>query len=177
MILIVIYNFLRFCFAKLRYGARYSSHYIERLAFSADVRLFGKGRIFIGRNVEIAPGCELLVHGNGRLSVGDKVYMNRYCMVSCHESVRIGANCMFGPGVKIFDNNHRFVKDKGVSTELSTGPITIGNNCWLASDVVVLKGADIGDNCVIGAGCIISGKVPSGLIVRQKSQLIIEPLR
>lgn len=170
-------NLLRYCFLKLRYGARYSSHYIERLAFSADVRLFGKGRISIGRNVEIAPGCELLVHGNGHLSVGAAVYMNRYCMVSCHESVRIGANCMFGPGVKIFDNNHRFSKAKGVSTELSTAPISIGDNCWLASDVIVLKGANIGDNCVIGAGCMISGTIPSGSIVRQDAHLIIEPLR
>ncbi len=84
---------------------------------------------------------------------------------------------MFGPGVKIFDNNHRFSKEHGVSTELSTAPISIGDNCWLASDVIVLKGSTIGDNCVIGAGCVISGDIPAGSVVRQIPNQTIEPLR
>ncbi len=173
----ILVNCIRTAIYRIRYGGRYTSCGIERISLRADVRLYGKGAVELGHNIEIAPGCELLVHGHGRLVVGDRTYMNRYCMVSCHDSVRIGANCMFGPGVKIFDNNHRFSKEHGVSTELSTAPISIGDNCWLASDVIVLKGSTIGDNCVIGAGCVISGDIPAGSVVRQIPNQTIEPLR
>lgn len=70
-------------------------------------------------------------------------------MISCHSGVEIGKDCLFGPGVKIFDNDHLFTKDKGVSCSLKSSPISIGNHCWIASDVIILKGSKIGDNCVI----------------------------
>jgi carbonic anhydrase/acetyltransferase-like protein (isoleucine patch superfamily) len=40
-----------------------------------------------------------------------------------------------------------------------------------------LKGADIGDNCVIGAGCIIKDVIHSGSLVRPNCHHVIEPIR
>ena len=102
--------------------------------------------------------------------------MNRYCMVSAHGYVEIGDNCIFGPGVRIFDNNHKFSRENGANTELKIGSVKIGRNCWIASDAIILKGADIGDNCVIGAGCIINGSIPSGSLVRPNTNNIVEPI-
>ena len=39
-------------------------------------------------------------------------------------------------------------------------PITIGNGCWLASNVVVCGGVTIGNNCVIGAGSVVTKNIP-----------------
>ena len=56
--------------------------------------------------------------------------------------------------------------------------IIIGNNCWIASNVVILKGTKIGNNCVIGAGCIVSGIIPDNSIVRlSNNNYIIEEMR
>ena len=131
----------------------------------------------IGRNCEFAKGCDFEAHGNGTLSIGEGTYFNRYCMISAHESVTIGKQCFFGPGVKIFDNNHQFNREKGVCTELSTTPIIIGNHCWIASDAIILKGTTIGDNCVIGAGCIIHGNIPDGTLVKCKLEQEIIPIK
>lgn len=84
---------------------------------------------------------------------------------------------MFGPSVKIFDNNHRFTKENGVLSSLKTDEIIIGNNCWIASNVIILKGTHIGDNCVIGAGCIVSGNIPSNSLVKCKNELEISEIR
>ena len=35
-------------------------------------------------------------------------------------------------------------------------PITIKDNCWLASNVVVCGGVTIGKGCVIGAGSVVN---------------------
>ena len=176
-VLLVLYNILRFQIGRLFFLQNMDIHYIQRISPSCTVKLFNHGRLKIGRNCELEAGCDLQVHGEGVLTIGNGVYMNRYCMVSAHGSVEIGDGCFFGPGVRIFDNNHRFDANDGVSSKLSIGTIRIGHTCWIASNVVLLKGADIGDNCVIGAGCIVNGKIPSGSIVRPNVTNIIEEIK
>lgn len=177
LIIVILQNILRYGVNKLRYKSRYKSGFIERLACRASVRLYDRGHICLERNVELAPYVDVQVHGKGRLHIGASTYMNRYCLISCHGHISIGERCMFGPGVKIFDNNHRFNKNTGVSGDLSIGEISIGNRCWIASDAIILKGARIGDNCVIAAGCIIDYDVPDNTIVRIKQSQELQAIR
>lgn len=176
LLITLFVNLVRFISNRSIYGSRYSSNIVERISAKASISLFQQGRIHLGRNIELAPYVDVQVHGNGDLEIGNKVYMNRYCMISCHGKIKIGDGCLFGPGVKVFDNNHRFGVE-GVRTDLKIGEIEIGNNCWIASNVVLLKGAKIGDNCVIGAGCIIDFEVPSNTIVKTDMNCRIEPLK
>ena len=99
-----LYIIFMFVVNKFRYGSRWSSHWLQRISPSANVKIFGNGCISIGRNNEISADCDIQVHGKGRFSIGDGSYMNRFCMISAHNSVSIGNHCMFGPCVKIFDN-------------------------------------------------------------------------
>lgn len=119
----------------------------------------------------------LNVGDGGKLEVNDNVYFNEGVMISCKENVKIGKGCLFGPDVKVFDNNHVFDSQKGVTFKHNTAPITIGNNCWIASGVIILKGTTIGNNCVIGAGCVVNGTIPDSSIVTQNRELIIKPIR
>ena len=43
-------------------------------------------------------------------------------------------------------------------------PVTIGDNVWLGSNVVVCPGVTIGDNAVIGAGSVVTKDVPENVI-------------
>ncbi|HRM59399.1 MAG TPA: acyltransferase, partial [Megamonas funiformis] len=105
---------------------------------------------------------------------GNNVFFNNYCSIVSHESISIGDNCIFGENVKIYDHNHRFnINDIKKNQGFSSQKIKIGKNCWLANNVILLKGAEIGDNTVIGAGCIIKGKIPSNMIVTLKSDFNI----
>ena len=111
----------------------------------------------------------------GKLNIGPGVYFNDGVVISCLGIVEIGDNSLFGPGVKIFDNNHVF-GPSGVTRECREGCIKIGKNCWIASNAVILKGAEIGDNSVIGAGCVISGKIPPHSKVTVNASLNIEKI-
>lgn len=170
---LICINIIRHLLYRFRYGKRYHSAWIERIHPGCRIRLFKNGSIKIGHNCEIESGCDIQVHGNGKLSIGDGTYMNRYCMVSAQNSVKIGSHCMFGPAVKIFDNDHEYSASEGVKSSLKTAPISIGNNCWLASNVVILRGTSIGDNCVIGAGCVVSGNVPKNTIMKVSQHSIL----
>ncbi len=175
--ILLIYNILRIILLKVCHPNNFRASLVQRISPLTSMKIFDSGKILLGRNLEISRFCDVQVHGNGNIEIGDRTYMNLYCMISCHGNVHIGNNCMFGPGVKIFDNNHRFSREEGVSSKLNTGSIEIGDNCWIASDVVILKGAKIGNNCVIGAGCVIDRNIPDCTIVRLDQAQIMEKIR
>lgn len=177
LICLVVYNMLRGFIMKLRFGKGSKIHWLQRISPFCSLNIYGKGNLVIGRNCQFPAGCDLTVLGNGRLVLGERVIMNKYCVLSAHCSIEIGDNCLIGPGVKIFDNYHRFSKEHGAKQELSVAPIKIGKNCWLGSNAVILKGTNIGDNCVIGAGCVVKGTIPSCSIVRPNVNNIIEEIR
>lgn len=47
----------------------------------------------------------------------------------------------------------------------SSGKVKIGNNIYFGTNVVVLKGVTIGDNCVVAAGSIITKSIPANSVV------------
>ena len=165
---LIIYNVIRIAINKLVRWRQFDVHWLQRISPLCALKVFQRGVIRVARNCEFAAYCDFEAHGEGVLEIGAGTYFNRYCMISAHERVVIGKHCMFGPGVKIFDNNHKHSPETGVSSQLSSAPIFIGDNSWVASDAIILKGTQIGKNCVIGAGCIVRGEVPDGSVVVDK---------
>ena len=140
------------------------------------LQLNSGSRVTLGDRVESDGRVFITTGYSSQLNIGSGVYFNDGAVISCLGKIDIGENTLFGPGVKIFDNNHRFRREEGVSRECTAGCITVGRSCWIASDVVLLKGTDIGDNCVIGAGCIIRGKVPAGSLVTRSGEQTTRPI-
>ena len=140
------------------------------------LQLNSGSRVTLGDRVESDGRVFITTGYSSQLNIGSGVYFNDGAVISCLGKIDIGENTLFGPGVKIFDNNHRFSREEGVSRECTAGCITVGRSCWIASDVVLLKGANIGDNCVIGAGCIIRGKVPAGSLVTRSGEQTTRPI-
>lgn len=140
------------------------------------MRLFyfiGGGSLKIGRNVTFRKGFSVMIDKKGSLIIGDNVFFNNYCSLNANNSIEIGEGTLFGENVRVYDHNHRYmninipIKDQG----FSSSPVTIGKHCWIASNVTILKGVHIGDNCVIGAGCVIFKDVPKNTVVVNKQNL------
>ncbi len=111
---------------------------------------------------------------NGTLTIGNRVFFNNHCSITCYHSILIGDDCQFGESVKFYDHNHEYrARDKRINQQgYSIGTIKIGNNCWFGSDVIILKNVEIGDDVIIGAGCIIHESIPSGSVIINKQELI-----
>lgn len=43
--------------------------------------------------------------------------------------------------------------------------ITIGRNVWVGLNAIILKGTEIGDNSVVGAGAVVRGKFPANCVI------------
>lgn len=125
-------------------------------------------KIILGNNINIRNYCNILVGSNAELNIGANVFMNNYCSINCLEKIEVGENTLFGEGVKLYDHNHQYSAEKVEFQKFNTAPIKIGKNCWLGSNVVVLKGVTIGDNVIIGAGCLIHKDIPANSIIINK---------
>lgn len=133
-------------------------------------------KILLGNNINIRNYCNILVGNNAKLILGNRVFVNNYCSINCLEKIEIGENTLFGEGVKLYDHNHQYSSDRIEHQKFNTSPIKIGKNCWLGSNVTILKGVTIGDNVIIGAGCTIYKDVPPNSVVINKQELIMKSL-
>lgn len=117
---------------------------------------------------KIRRGLSLVIEKGAKVSLGTGVFLNNNCSINCRQEVLIGDNCLFGEGVRIYDHNHRFRDpDKPIASQgFRCAPVRVGNNTWIGSDVVILKGVTIGANAIIGAGCVIDSDIPPRTIVK-----------
>lgn len=126
------------------------------------------GTLKLGKRLKVRRNVNFSVNG-GELCIGDHCFFNHNCCVAAHEKIVIGERCSFGPGVMLFDHDHDFRAEGGKNSgKFKTAPIKIGNNVWLGTNVIVLRGVTIGDNAVVGAGTVVKHDIPSNTVVYPK---------
>ena len=138
-------------------------------------KIIYRNRIKFGRNINIRGKLYVRIAQNAKIIIGNNCFFNNNCSINCKSEIIIGSDCLFGENVKFYDHDHIF-NHKGLirNNGYNTGKIKIGNNVWLCSDVIILRGSTIGDNCVIGAKEIIKKSVNSNcIVVNNESKNII----
>jgi acetyltransferase-like isoleucine patch superfamily enzyme len=96
------------------------------------------------------------------VSIGDRCVIGKGSHIIGHFSIEIGDEVQTGPNVYITDQNHVY-EDPVVPIGRQwpeERAVRIGSGSWLGTGVVVLPGACIGEHVVVGAGAVVSGKLP-----------------
>lgn len=119
------------------------------------------GEIILGNRVKIwshIHTTQLSAGGKGKLIIGDNTFINVGTIVSARFQVKIGENVQIAPGVIIMDSDFHGVDDR--DAEVIPTPITIGDNVWLATRAIILKGVTIGEGSTIATGAVVTKNVP-----------------
>ena len=125
--------------------------------------ILGPDRIRIGRGCTIARDAWLACEdGGGPIDIGDEVSFAPGVHLHAMDSITIGARCTFAESVYVgsadHDPNHH-------STIRGTGPVQIGDGCFIGVRAVILGGVTIGAGAVIGAHAVVTKDVPQGAVV------------
>ena len=106
---------------------------------------------------------------------GMQVYFNVNCVILDSMKVTIGNNVLFGPGVQVYTATHPLDILERQKTEFAK-PISIGNDCWIGGNSIILPGVSIGNGCTIGAGSVVTKNIPDNSLAVGNPAKVIRKL-
>ena len=136
-----------------------ASHFDTEYVMSLVRKIVAK----IGQDSYIVPPfrCDYGDH----VFIGNNTYINYNCCFLDSAKVTIGDYVYMGPNCNIFTPchpiHHELRKEKVTEYAL---PVTVGSHSWIGGDVVITPGVTIGENCVIGAGSVVTKDIPDNSI-------------
>lgn len=80
--------------------------------------------------------------------------------------ISIGDDVQLTRGVTILTHGYDWSVLKGVYGDVlgSSGAVTIGNNVFIGTNALILKGVHIGSNVIIGAGSVVTKDIPDNSV-------------
>jgi acetyltransferase-like isoleucine patch superfamily enzyme len=162
----------------------FSRFWLKMLGVRVGSNLKSSGRPVIhrfrGSHIAIGARCEMsnrmasnilgLAHAcmlstvaeNAKLIIGDDVGMSGVA-ICARQKIVIGNEVLLGANVLIVDNDfhpiapesRRYSRDN-----IASAPISIGDRVFIGANATILKGVEIGEGSIIGAGSVVTGRIP-----------------
>lgn len=176
-LLIMLINFIRMVFLNTVHMGNVNASLVQNINPRTEIAVGGgKSKLTLKHSVFTRRNVSFRVEG-GELTIGTS-FFNQGCAITCMDNIQIGDNCLFGPNVVVVDHDHEYrYTDERRGNHYRKAPISIGNNVWIGANVTILRGTQIEDGAVIGAGCVIRGKVEKDTVVVNKQDIHIKNIQ
>ncbi len=132
-----------------------------------DGKLDCQGSVSIGR------GCRIAVGGNGRIELGQRVFINAMSTFIIMHTLRVGDDCSISWECQFLDEDFHEIQYEGRKIQPSSD-ITLGKHVWVGSRVSIYKGTTIADGCVVAANSVVRGTFdePNTLIAGNPARVV-----
>lgn len=132
--------------------------------YNSEVLLEDGSTLEIGASAHTVSKASFCIQHGGVLRIGrDFSCMDNFQAAGFDEPglcVTIGNDCMFSYDVSLRPSDGHTIYDSSVDEVLNAGKnITIGNHVWICMKCILLKGAVIADNCIVGASSVVTGNL------------------
>jgi acetyltransferase-like isoleucine patch superfamily enzyme len=116
--------------------------------------------IKLGDNVSLGTGgwIYLPLHNrSARIQIDEGTAIGDNFTFSANDLIHIGRNCLISYRVSILDHDHVTGHDVNPVTSGTTKgePVIIGENTFLGTGVVIMRGVTLGKNCVVNANSVV----------------------
>ncbi len=125
---------------------------------------------FVKSNTALTYKCTLVCGLKGEIIIGDNTMLNGVA-VTAYEKVVIGKNCQIASCTLIADTDFHPVDPSTREMEVlghridhskvAKQKVVIGDNVWIGWGSTILKGVNIGNNCIIAAGSVVVTDIPA----------------
>jgi maltose O-acetyltransferase len=113
-----------------------------------------------------------------RIVFGDHAEINNNAMIKSEGAgILIGARALLGSQVVIYDSDfHELDPTRRRGGTPQMAPVELGENVFIGDRVMILKGSTIGTDSVIGAGSVVVGSIPAGVIAAGNPAKVLREL-
>lgn len=136
----------------------------------------GKGSVIIGNaHIGINPSpyfYNSYFHIEARdkyasVSIGNDVFISNDCSIICDKTnITISDNVLIGARCNIVDSDfHNISGNDRLNAEYKCSPVLVSKNVFIGSNVTILKGVSIGENCVVASGSVVTKSFDPNLII------------
>lgn len=160
----------------------YRQRYRQNLTIEPKVQIAGKLKLSGSVKVTIKSGTRIRKRnhffGEGNITIGSDCLLNG-CSIGCYQQVDIGDFCLISDCYILDTDYHNVDPDARHEPLFPSGvrPVSIGKNVWVGAGARVLKGVTIGENSVVGLGCIVRRNVPANVVVIGNPERIVKHLQ
>ena len=150
-----------------------------------------EGDIWIGDHVTLLAGWRsnrvgltgrilLQTLGDGKIKIGDGTGASA-ATISSRSEITIGRNVCIGGNVRILDHDFhalnaldRSLPMSAQESKIRSAPIRIGDDVFIGTNAIILKGVNIGDRTIVAAGAVVfKGNYPSNCIMAGNPAFVI----
>lgn len=113
------------------------------------------------------------------INIGNNVGISG-ATIYARKGISIGDNTLIGGNVKILDNDFHPIeveaRNLDVKDKIAAREIKIGRDCFIGANSLILKGVEIGDGVVVGAGSVVTGKFQGNVIIAGNPARVIKEI-
>jgi len=109
------------------------------------------------------------------IHIGKNVFINYACSFNDMGGITIEDDVMIAPSVNLVSAGHPLdpvERKRGITSK----PIVIKRNVWIATAATILAGVTIGANSVVAAGAVVTKDVPPNCVVAGVPAKVIKHL-
>jgi acetyltransferase-like isoleucine patch superfamily enzyme len=164
---------------KIRIDGKNNKILVEGSIKISKIKIVIKGSnntLHIKSGVKINSSFLEIVGDNCSIIIGKNSIIGNGCYLSAKEkdiTLSIGDECMLSRNAKLMTSDgHPILKDGKIIN--SAKSILLGTKVWIADDVVILKGVEIGSNSIVGIGSLLTKSIPSNSIAAGNPAKVIK---
>ena len=120
------------------------------------------GNIIFRGSASLGHGTKISVGEYGKLVIGKNLIVTAESAIVCEKRIEIGSDCLISWDNLIMDTDFHNISDKQGKVINEDSEIIIGDKVWIGCRNTILKGTNIKNNTVVGAGSLISRNINSG---------------
>lgn len=119
-----------------------------------------RGEVSIGHHCTLVG---VIISSNGRVEIGDYALL-AHRVVLADSAWAVPAGPVPAPDTPAPDGVPETAREPGPASDADAAAIRIGRNAWIGCGAILLAGADIGENAIVGARAVVDGPVPPGML-------------